>query len=153
MLCLRWFVTMFIFCLCHLALAASAKAQAPAPNPNPAPAPDALITCTELTAAEPRRSCFAQVYATLDVDVLAAYKNGLVFIDRAGLQPSLSRDWKRAYQETQRKWIALREADCGPLIIYERTGRGDADATQLQCKIARTRERLEVLKARYSPKK
>ncbi len=94
-------------------------------------------------------ACLGKVYADLDVELNAAYKAGFKFIDKAALQPNLSKDWKRAYQEAQRKWIAFREADCGPPIIYEWTGGSGAGAMQLGCKIARTSERLEVLKRRY----
>jgi uncharacterized protein YecT (DUF1311 family) len=95
-------------------------------------------------------ACLAKAYADLDMDLNTAYKAGFKFIDGAALQPTLTRDWKRAYQEAQRKWIAYREADCGPPVSYEWTGGSGAAAMQFGCKIARTRERLEVLKRRYS---
>jgi uncharacterized protein YecT (DUF1311 family) len=97
-------------------------------------------------------ACLAKVYADLDADLNVAYKAGFAVIDAAALQPSLSRDWKRAYQDAQRKWIAFREADCGPPVSYEWSGGSAVGARQLGCKIARTRERLLTLKARYERK-
>jgi uncharacterized protein YecT (DUF1311 family) len=98
-------------------------------------------------------ACLAKVYADLDVELNAAYKSGFMFIDKAALQPNLSKDWKRAYQDAQRKWIAFREADCGPPVSYEWSGGSATGAMQLGCKIARTRERLATLKQRYAPDK
>lgn len=106
--------------------------------------------CHEQPNTGAMNACFAKIYAELDVDLNASYKAGFKFIDAAALQPNLSKDWKRAYQEAQRKWIAFREADCGAPVVYEWTGGSGAGAMQLGCKIARTRERLEVLKRRYS---
>ncbi len=95
-------------------------------------------------------ACFAKVYADLDAELNAAYRAAFKFIEAAALQPTLAKDWKRAFQEAQRKWIAFREADCGAPVVYEWTGGSGAGAMQHGCKIARTRERLEVLKRRYS---
>jgi uncharacterized protein YecT (DUF1311 family) len=119
------------------ATAAEVHAQ-PAPSP-----PD----CMANSAPTAVISCLAAQYADLDRQGNAAYKNALATVDRAGLNVDLSKDWKRALQEAQRKWLAYREADCGPPISYE--AKGAATVPQLSCKIARTRERLDALKARY----
>ncbi len=108
------------------------------------------VTCRDLAAAGAVTSCLASAYAQLDFELNTLYKGGFAIIDQAALPSHLSRDWKRAYQDTQRKWIAFREADCGPPIAYETSG--EAGAAQISCKILRTRERLEELKRRYSRK-
>ena len=94
-------------------------------------------------------ACLGKVYGDLDKELNATYKAGFKYIDAAALQPSLARDWRRAYQDAQRKWIAYREADCGPPVAYEWTGGSATGGMQLGCKIARTRERLAALKRRY----
>ena len=110
----------------------------------------AETACHEQPNTGAINACLGKVYGDLDRDLNAAYKAGFKFIDAAALQPSLARDWRRAYQDAQRKWIAYREADCGPPVAYEWTGGSATGGMQLGCKITRTRERLATLKRRYA---
>lgn len=110
----------------------------------------AETACHEQLGTAAINVCLTKVYSDLDRALNAAYKAGFKHIDAASLQPSLAKDWRRAYQDTQRKWIAYREADCGPPVSYEWTGGSATGGQQLGCKIARTRERLAALKRRYT---
>lgn len=88
-------------------------------------------------------SCLAKQYAATDRQLAEAYKASLARAEASGLGRNLIMDWKRALQETQRKWIAYREADCGPPIAYETAKRPDQrQIEQLRCKITHTQQRL-----------
>lgn len=113
-----------------------------------APAADAA-DCPEARSTAETNTCLSRVFAEVDLELNAAYKAALKMVDASALQPNLAKDWRRALQEAQRKWIAYREADCGAPVAYEWTGGSATSGFQLGCRIARTRERLAVLKARY----
>lgn len=129
-------------CVVVCALVAAATAgRTQEPNEN---------KCHEQPNTAAINACLAQVYADIDVALNEAYRAGLKKIEGSGLQPNLMKDWRRAFQEAQRKWIAFREADCGPPVAYEWTSGSAAGAMQLGCKIERTRERLSALQRRYA---
>lgn len=95
-------------------------------------------------------SCLGATYADLDRQLAEAYRNAVGRIETSGLGRNLIMDWKRALQEAQRKWIAYREADCGPPIAYERAGTSEAAAVaQVRCKIEHASLRLDALQSRY----
>jgi uncharacterized protein YecT (DUF1311 family) len=114
------------------------------------PVPQATAPCAEAAANDMMKPCLAKYYAETDRQMAEAYKAALVRVDASGIGRNLVMDWKRALQDTQRKWIAFREADCGPPISYETKARPEMQGIEhLRCKIAHTADRLAVLKSRY----
>jgi uncharacterized protein YecT (DUF1311 family) len=110
--------------------------------------PATAQTCAGQTDAA-LKSCLGQHYADVDRLMADAYKQALVTADGSGRGKNLIMDWKRALQEAQRKWIAFREADCGPPIAYETTVDGQREIDQLRCRIGHTEARFAALAARY----
>jgi uncharacterized protein YecT (DUF1311 family) len=119
--------------------AALVRAQAPA-----------NIDCAKASTTIETTWCAEQDLKAADAEMTKAYKTALARAEKAAsLNTNQRKDWKRALQEAQRKWIAFRDADCGAPIgweWYRGTGMG---AAVLSCKIARTEAREKDLKVRY----
>jgi uncharacterized protein YecT (DUF1311 family) len=107
----------------------------------------APLPCGDVTGAA-LTSCLAKQYADADRQMSDAYKAALVRVGASAIGRNLVMDWKRALQETQRKWMSYREADCGPPIAYETAKNPDQrEVAQLRCRIGHTAERLRRLTA------
>jgi uncharacterized protein YecT (DUF1311 family) len=115
--------------------------------------PPANIDCAKTTTNPEIAWCAEQDLKAADAEMNKAYKAALERVAKAdNLNTNQRKDWKRALQEAQRKWIAFRDADCGAPIgweWYESTGMGTA---VLACKIAKTEQRTKDLAARYGEK-
>jgi uncharacterized protein YecT (DUF1311 family) len=117
------------------------------------PVPAAEIDCATPKTSTESNWCSEQVLKTAETGMQAAYKVALQRAGTAGpLNTNQRKDWKRALQEAQRKWIAFRDADCGAPIGWEQYQGSGLGAAVLACKIAKTDAREKDLKARYGEK-
>lgn len=90
------------------------------------------------SAQQAMNSCAANTFKAADKELNALYKTQLDY-----LQDAKS---KSAFKEAQRKWIALRDADC----LYQVGPREDSGSIwpllQLSCETEQTKVRIEQLK-------
>ena len=133
-----------VLCLLACAPASVTAQKAPASATTPP------VDCTKGSSTPEIAQCAAEDLKIADMQLSAAYLASLAAIDRAAhLNVVQRRDWKRAFQEAHRHWLAFRDKDCGQLIGWEWfRGTGMATAS-LSCKAAKTRARVEELNTRY----
>ncbi len=113
----------------------------------------AEVDCAAPKTSSEANACSEQELKTADAALQAAYKAAL---RRAEVDERLNtvqrRDWKRALQEGQRKWIAFRDADCGAPIGWEQYQASGLGAAVLACRLAKTDVRIKDLTSRYGGK-
>lgn len=114
-------------------------------------APEPKFDCAKATSTAETAWCAELDLKKTDAALSEAYKAALAAAEKAAhLQVAQRRDWRRALQEAQRKWLAFREADCGAPVSWEWFQGTGTGAASLACKIAKSEQRTAELKARYA---
>lgn len=83
--------------------------------------------------------CASKDYATLDAELNKQYKAQMSYLKTPAR--------KQALQEAQKKWIALRDADCQYQVGKREDGGSMWPLLQAQCLAAQTEVRVKQLKA------
>jgi uncharacterized protein YecT (DUF1311 family) len=110
--------------------------------------------CADAVGGPERAICLQKRLADAEADLAATYRAALAeTATRGALSVPQRRDWRRALQEAQAKWLAFREADCGPPVGWERFGSAGMASAAAECRIAHSLARRDDLTARYGQKK
>lgn len=83
--------------------------------------------------------CASKNYAALDAELNAQYKAQMSYLTTPAR--------KKALQDAQKKWIALRDADCQYQVGKREDGGSMWPMAQAQCLSEQTKVRVEQLKA------
>jgi uncharacterized protein YecT (DUF1311 family) len=111
----------------------------------------AAIDCEKAVTTPEIAWCAEQDLKSADAALNAAYREAIDSIKGAShLNSNQRRDWERALREAQRHWIAFSAKDCGEVMGWEWHGGTGRAAAGLACQAAKTRQRTEELKSRYS---
>jgi len=105
------------------------------------------IDCSRATSTVELNACEDRELAAADKRLNEAYRAALLRIDQAASHDAnLKREWRQAFQDAQRKWIAFRDADCKGPIAYEWYGGSGATLAVLGCLRGKTEARAKELR-------
>jgi uncharacterized protein YecT (DUF1311 family) len=105
--------------------------------------------CKGTEANDMLKDCLSQHYVATDRLMSDAHKAALRRAESSGRGVQVIRDWTRVLQDTHRKWLMFRDADCGRPIRFELMQQPELiGIMDLRCKIAHTEDRLKTLKGR-----
>jgi uncharacterized protein YecT (DUF1311 family) len=112
------------------------------------------IDCANASATVELNFCAEKELDTADVALNAVYKKVLAFIAKSGTEkPYDAKSWEDALRESQRAWVAFRDADCKGLIPMSWTGGTGATGAVLGCMSEKTKARTEELESLYKLEK
>lgn len=114
--------------------------------------PAAAAACDSAGSTVEINQCLDRELARADARLNEAYRGALARIAAASeTKDKVRREWREALQDSQRKWIAFRDADCKGPVAYAWYGGTGATAAVLACLIEKTTTRTGELK-RYDGK-
>lgn len=123
---------------CLMTLAAAAAAQP-------------RLDCSRATSTPEINACVERDLERADRALNEAYRAMTARIDGSDNPSSVRAEWRKALQDSQRKWIAFRDADCDGAVAFEWYGGTGATAAVLGCKQQKTEARTKELRERTSP--
>jgi uncharacterized protein YecT (DUF1311 family) len=109
------------------------------------------IDCTEQNTTVEMNFCADQDFKASDARLNAAYKKVIAQIADGDLEKPYDRDsWDKALRESQRAWVAFRDADCRALVPIEWSGGTGTTSAVLGCMTAKTDARTKEFVDRYN---
>jgi uncharacterized protein YecT (DUF1311 family) len=121
-----------------------ARAEEPAP----------AIDCAKATATVELNFCAEKELDKADAALNAVYKKVLAYIAKTGGdKPYDAKSWEAALRESQRAWVAFRDADCKGLIPMSWTGGTGTTGEVLGCMLDKTKVRTTELESLYELEK
>lgn len=116
---------------------------------HPAAAEDA-IDCDNASSTVEMNFCSDEAFQEADAKLNAVYKKVLAHIAEADLEKPYDRDsWEKAMRESQRAWVAFRDADCKGAVPMEWSGGSGTSAAVNGCMTEKTEARTKELTERY----
>lgn len=116
---------------------------------HPAAAEDA-IDCDNASSTVEMNFCSDKAFQEADAKLNAVYKKVLAHIAEADLEKPYDRDsWEKAMRESQRAWVAFRDADCKGAVPMEWSGGSGTSAAVNGCMTEKTEARTKELTERY----
>lgn len=116
----------------------------------PACAEEAPIDCANAMATHELNFCSEKELDQADAALNAAYKKVLAFIAKSeGEKPYDAKSWEAALRESQRAWVAFRDADCKGLIPMSWGGGTATTGAVLGCMSEKTKARTKELEELY----
>ena len=113
-------------------------------------AEEPVIDCSNAMATVELNFCSEKELDKADADLNAAYKKVLGFIAKSdGENPYDAKSWETALRESQRAWVAFRDADCKGLIPMSWSGGTGATGAVLGCMSEKTKARTKELSELY----
>ncbi len=114
---------------------------------------DDPIDCTDPGTTVEMNFCSDKDFQEADAKLNAAYKKVLAHIAESELEPPYdAASWEKAMRESQRAWVAFRDADCKGVVPMEWSGGTGTSAAVTGCMTEKTNERIKELDERYSEK-
>lgn len=114
---------------------------------------DDKIDCDKATNTFELNACSEQQLAKADDELNAVYAKVIKHItENAGEKPYDEKSWREALKNSQRAWIAFRDADCKGLVPMSWTGGTATSGEVLGCMIDMTVARTKDLQNRYELK-
>jgi uncharacterized protein YecT (DUF1311 family) len=106
--------------------------------------------CAEALSTEQMNRCAAAEFSKADAELNATYQKALAAIPKFASDPPWdAKAWETALRESQRTWVAFRDAECdGHVAMFWTNGTG-ATGDILGCKTEKTEQRIKELKQRY----
>lgn len=113
---------------------------------------DPPIDCTNAMATHEMNACAEKDLEKADAELNAVYKKALAAIpEMATDEPYDAKSWETALRESQRAWVAFRDAECSKHVPMFWTGGSGATVEILGCIREKTEARTKELKERYEP--
>lgn len=111
-----------------------------------------------LDCSDPRNTyeinvCGDRAFKAADDDLNAVYQKALKAIPGLAVNevPEFNaKAWEKALRESQRAWVAFRDAECGPHTAMFWSGGTGTTGAVLGCKTEKTKQRTEELKEHYN---
>lgn len=111
---------------------------------------DDSIDCGNAHTTVEMNFCADQDFKAADAKLNATYKTALAHIGARDLaKPYDSQSWESALRESQRAWVAFRDADCKGAVPMEWSGGTGTTTAVLGCMTGMTEARSKDLAARY----
>ncbi|WP_439542706.1 lysozyme inhibitor LprI family protein [Hyphomicrobium sp.] len=112
---------------------------------------DDPIDCAEQNTTVEMNFCADEDFKASDAKLNAAYKKVLAQIAGGDLEKPYDREsWDKALRESQRAWVAFRDADCKGLVPVEWSGGTGTTSAVLGCMTAKTDARTKEFAERYN---
>jgi uncharacterized protein YecT (DUF1311 family) len=116
--------------------------------------PALAIDCPKASTTVELNFCAEKELDQADAALNAVYKKVLAYIAKNGSdKPYDSKSWEDALRESQRAWVAFRDADCKGLIPMSWTGGTGATGAVLGCLTEKTKVRTTELESLYELEK
>ncbi len=116
----------------------------------PVRADDPPVDCTKAMATHELNFCAEQELNSADAKLNDAYQKVLAFIAKSDAEkPYDAKSWQAALRESQRAWVAFRDADCKGLIPMSWTGGTGTTGEVLGCMTSKTKDRTKDLLELY----
>lgn len=116
---------------------------------HPAAAQDA-IDCSDPGTTVEMNFCSDKAFQEADAKLNAVYKNVLAHIAESDPEKPYDREsWEKAMRESQRAWVAFRDADCKGAVPMEWSGGSGTSAAVTGCMTEKTEARTKELSERY----
>nr|USU32940.1 DUF1311 domain-containing protein [Methylobacterium sp. OTU13CASTA1] len=113
-------------------------------------AEDLGIDCKKAISTPEVTLCINDAYEAADKLLNEAYRAAMASIDKRDTAPEVRKDWRKAFVEAQRRWIAYRDAEC-ELTGFEWYGGTGRSGAVLDCARALTEARTKTLKQHANP--
>lgn len=111
------------------------------------------IDCDKAMSTADLNACADKQLARADDELNAIYAKIIKHItDNAGEKPYDEKSWREALKNSQRAWIAFRDADCKGLVPMSWTGGSATSGEVLGCMIDVTNARAKDFQNRYELK-
>lgn len=111
---------------------------------------DPPVDCDNAKSTYELNTCADRAFQKADDALNAAYKKALAHAAKNGMEkPYDSESWQKALRESQRAWVAFRDADCKGLVPMAWGGGSATSGEVLGCMIEKTEARTKELVDRY----
>ena len=115
----------------------------------PARSEDA-IDCSNAVSTYEMNTCADRDFEKADAKLNDIYKKALAHIaENGGEKPYDAKSWEAALRDSQRAWVAFRDADCKGLVPMAWGGGTGTTLDVLGCMTSMTEARTKELKERY----
>jgi uncharacterized protein YecT (DUF1311 family) len=115
-------------------------------------ADDPPLDCENASSTAELNACAEKALEKVDAELNQVYQRALKSIpDMATDPPYDAKSWEKALRESQRAWIAFRDAECSNHVAMFWTGGSGATVDILGCIEEKTKARIKELKERYEP--
>jgi uncharacterized protein YecT (DUF1311 family) len=105
-------------------------------------------TCDTAVSTHELNQCSERAWQAADVKLNAAYAKAIASIRKSDGDTPFDRDsWEKALRDSQRAWVAFRDADCKGLIPMQWTGGTGTTSAVLWCMTTKTEVRTKELLA------
>jgi len=109
------------------------------------------VDCANAATTVEINFCAEKDFDAADKDLNAAYAAALASTKTRDLdKPYDAKSFEAAMRESQRAWLAYRDADCKDLVAQEWTGGTGAAAAILGCMTEKTAQRTKELRERFA---
>lgn len=116
----------------------------------PASAHAQPVDCAKATSTAEMNACAEQDFIAADKSLNIAYAAALAYVKGRDVEkPYDAKSFEAALRESQRAWIAFRDADCKNLVAQEWSGGSGTASASLGCMTDLTTQRAKDLKERY----
>lgn len=113
-------------------------------------AEDPAVDCANASATAELNFCAEKELDKADAQLNQVYKKVLAFIAKNGSEkPFDAKSWEAALRESQRAWVAFRDADCKGLVPMSWTGGSGTSGAVLGCLSEKTKARMKELEELY----
>lgn len=110
----------------------------------------AKINCTNASSTFEMNHCAELDFSAADAKLNSVYKRALAAVpDMAFEKPYDTKSWVAALRESQRAWVAFRDAECKNHVAMLWTGGTGATVDILGCMTEKTQARSKELIDRY----
>ncbi|HEX2843245.1 lysozyme inhibitor LprI family protein [Hyphomicrobium sp.] len=114
---------------------------------------DDPIDCTDPSTTYEMNFCSDKSFNEADAKLNATYKKVLAHIAASDLEPPYDpASWEKAMRESQRAWVAFRDADCKGAVPMEWSGGTGTGSAVAGCMTEKTNARIKELEERYGEK-
>lgn len=111
------------------------------------------IDCSNPMSTFEQNACADKDFTAADKDLKAAYAQALKAVpEMASEKPYDAKSWEHALRQSQRTWVAYRDAECKDHIAMFWSGGTGATAQVLGCMTDKTKARTKELLEDYEVK-
>lgn len=109
------------------------------------------LDCTEAMSTVEMNNCAGAEFEKADKELNEVYARALKDIPEMATDDPLfdAKAWENALRQSQRAWLAFRDAECEEHVAMFWSGGSGATVDIIGCKTEKTEARTKELKARY----
>ena len=109
------------------------------------------VDCNNALSTVEMNFCADRDFAAADAALNAAYQKALQGIPHFAMDPPFDAPrWEKALRQSQRAWVAFRDAECKDHVAMFWTGGSGTTVAVLGCMTDKTKERTREIEEAYS---